>query len=375
MNGKKWVIAAVITVCVLALVALILGAVLVFQLVRALDDYETEESFVEEIFAPQEAVEETEAQVEATVAPVELSGQLGIVSIGDGDYDRKVQEAFISTCEESGVGCVLYDVGGDPLGQRDAIVTMLESGEIAGIAAVTLDPNILAEMCALAMEYGVPIVTMDIGMDAGPAMNALAHLDGWGSVEDIAYELLWAMADTTHDTGKFGVVAPFEDDPIYDSMEQQLIKYDKFKNTVWYAGGAGNGTDESCRDEIVFMLQQYDLDALICTDPQTTMVAMMTMVEMGMEVPIIGYAPPSMVADSSALDVVGIWQDPRTLGELAARSLIGAITGSVAFADGEFIHVGNGDSYRMEEIDGVLTMWVNPLWITRDNAEELRIRE
>ena len=123
------------------------------------------------------------------------------------------------------------------------------------------------------------------------------------------------------------------------------------------------------------MLERYDLDALVCTEPQTTNAAIIAMEELGMNVPIVAYTHPSMVADIGGSNVTAIWHDPRAAGELAARSLIGLLTGNVVFEEGAFVYLGNGDSYKMETIDGVLTMWVNPLWITKDNAEALRGRE
>ena len=55
MNGRKWVITAIILVAVLALVALILGAVLVSQLAQAWGGRESDLS-LGDVYEPQQAV-------------------------------------------------------------------------------------------------------------------------------------------------------------------------------------------------------------------------------------------------------------------------------------------------------------------------------
>lgn len=388
MNGKKWVITAIITVCVLALVAMILGTVLVVKVAQAWDGNSDGGSSISEIFEPQYAVEEPpmepemaeppmapEGEAPAVIEPVELDGPLGILVPDEGDSNMRMLETFGATCDDHGIPTVLFAGNGDPLVIREAAISMLEVDGVTGIAACTLDPVITEELVDIAAEYGVPVISIDAAMDAPRPEGVVAHIDSWGSGEDVAFELLMKMAEVTGGTGRFGVVTPFNDDPIYDSMEQQIGMYAELENTVWRASGHGNGTDESCRESIIYMLERYDLDALICTEPQTTNAAIIAMEELGMDIPIIGFTNPSMVADIGGSNVTAVWHDPRAAGELAARSLIGLLTGNVVFEDGEFVHLGNGDSYMMETIDGVLTMWVNPLLITQDNAEALRGRE
>ena len=384
MNGKKWVIAAMITVCVLALVAMILGTVLVVKLVKTLnysDGYEIREEInLDDIFERHESVEEPpmapEGEAPAVIAEqVELDGPLGILVFNEDDNNMRILEAFDQTCSDHGIETVLFVGNGDPLVIRDAAISMLENDGIAGIAASTADPAITEELVDIAAEFNVPVFSIDAAMDADRPNGVIAHIDSWGSNNDIAFEVLMNVVDMAGSKCKFGVVEPFDDGIFAEELRWQCDMHTEFQKLDLVVSSGGDGTDVSCQEAITQMLEEYDLDALICSEPQTTMAALVVMEELGMDIPIIGFAPPSIVADFGNSNIVTIWRDPKTTGELAARCLIGLLTGEVVFEEGALVDVRNGDSYRMEEVDGVLTMWVNVLRITQDNADALRDRE
>ena len=375
MNGNKWVAAAIITVVILVLVAILLGMILIFKTAQAWGGRESDIS-LGDIFEPQQAVEEPPMEAPAEIEQVDLEGSLGILVVDEGDHHLHILESFAATCDAHGIPTNLFVGNGDPMVIFEAAISMLENDGTVGLAVCTTDPALTEELAALARDaYGVPVISIDAAMDAQRPQGVLAHIDGWGSVEDIAFKLLWGVADNVGEKSRFGVVTPFPDDPIAEIIRQQQKMYPVLEKMKWVASGHGDGTDESCRKAIIEMLEKNDLDALICAEPQTTNAAIIAMEELGMEIPIYGFTHPSMVADIGGTNVTAVWRDPKTVGELAARCLIGELTGTVTFANGEFVYVGNGDSYCMEELDGVLTMWVNPLWITKENADMLRDRE
>ena len=112
-------------------------------------------------------------------------------------------------------------------------------------------------------------------------------------------------------------------------------------------------------------------DAFVCADPMTTDIAIQAMMEMGMETPVIGYASPREMAAHSYSNAVGLFQDPYSLGELAASSIVGLVTGDLTMKEGEVVVISTGEGYVVELQDGVPHMHVNPVYIDWSNADAL----
>lgn len=369
MNGRKWVITAIILVAVLALVALILGTVLVFQMAQAWGGRESDPS-LGDIFEPQQAVEAPpmEQQVAATVAPGAMEGTVGILVADCGDMHLRMLDQFFSTCEELGVPCNTFAGIGDPKELLEAGLDMLENG-VTGLAVTSIDPELTAILVAEGEALGVPVITINAGWNVPHCGNEALHISQWGSTDEIGINLLLMAADRIDGKGDVVVLTPGGPDPVTDVLDMAKREWPELKKINVVDTLSAEGDPDRCQDIIFEVVEAYNPDALICVDYMTMEVATRVMVEMGMEIPVVGYATPYEIAPYSNAGTVAMHSDPRATGELAARSLIGLLTGEMELKAGDTVTISNGTVYTVDMQDGIPHMHVGPMVTDMFNAE------
>lgn len=369
MNGRKWVIAAIVTVAVLALVALILGAVLVIRVAQAWGGRESDLS-LGDIFEPQQAVEEPamEQQVAATIDPAAMEGAVGILVADCGDMHLRMLDQFFSTCEELGVPCNTFTGIGDPKELLEAGLDMLANG-VTGLAITSIDPELTAILVAEGEALGVPVITINAGWNVPHCGNEVLHISQWGSTDEIGINLLLMAADRMDGKGDVVVLTPGGPDPVTDVLDMAKKEWPELKKINVVDTLSAEGDPDRCQDIIFEVMEAYNPDALICVDYMTMEVATRVMMEMGMEIPVVGYATPYEIAPYSNAGAVAIHSDPRATGELAARSLIGLLTGEMELKAGDTVAISNGTVYTVDMEDGIPHMHVDPMVTDMYNAE------
>lgn len=369
MNGRKWVITAIITVAVLALVAMILGAVLVFRMAQAWGGRESGVS-LGDLFEPQQAVEAPpmEQQVAATIDPEAVEGAVGILVADNGDMHMRMLDQFFRTCEELGVPCNTYTGSGEPKELLEAGLEMLANG-VSGLAITSIDPELTAVLVAEGEALGVPVITINAGWNVPHSGNEALHISQWGSIDEIGINLLLMTADRIGGKGDVVVLTPGGPDPITEVMDKAKREWPELKKINVVDTLSAEGDPDRCQDMIFEVVEAYNPDALICVDYMTMEVATRVTLELGVEIPVVGYATPYELAPYSNAAAVALHPDPRATGELAARSLIGLLTGEVALRPGDAITISNGTVYNVELQDGIPHMHVDPMYTDMYNAE------
>lgn len=369
MNGRKWVITAIILVAVLALVAFVLGAVLVLQLAQTWGGRESEMS-IDDIFEPQQAVEEPpmEQQVAATAAPGAMEGAVGILVTDNGDMHMRILDQFFRTCQELGVPCNTFTGSGEPKELLEAGLEMLANG-VSGLAVTSIDPELTAVLVAEGEALGVPVITINAGWNVPHSGNEVLHISQWGSDDEIGINLLLMAADRIDGSGDVVVLTPGGPDPVTEVMDMAEREWPELKKINVVDILSAEGDPDYCEDVIFEAVLAYDPDAMICVDYMTMEVATRVMVEMGMEIPVVGYATPYEIAPYSNAGAVAMHSDPRATGELAARSLIGLLTGETELKAGDTVTISNGTVYNVELQDGIPHMHVDPMVTDMYNAE------
>lgn len=370
MNGNKWVAAAIITVVILVLVAILLGMILVFKMAQAWGGRESDIS-LGDIFEPQQAVEEPpmEQQEAAAINPVTVEGTVGILVADEGDMHMRMLDQFFRTCEELGVPCNTYTGSGEPKELLEAGLDMLANG-VSGLAITSIDPELTAVLVAEGEALGVPVITINAGWNVPHSGNEALHISQWGSVEEIGINLLLMAADRTGRKCDVVVLTPGGPDPITEVMDMAQKEWPELEKINVVDVLSAEGDLDRCQDMIFEAVEAYNPDALICVDYMTMEVATRVMVEMGMEIPVVGYATPYELAPYSNAAAVAMHSDPRATGELAARSLIGLLAGEVELRPGDAITISNGTVYNVELQEGVPHMHVDPMVTDMYNAEE-----
>ena len=369
MNGRKWVITAIILVAVQALVAFVLGAVLVLQLAQTWGGRESEMS-IDDIFEPQQVVEEPpmEQQVAATAAPGAMEGAVGILVTDNGDMHMRILDQFFRTCQELGVPCNTFTGSGEPKELLEAGLEMLANG-VSGLAVTSIDPELTAILVAEGEALGVPVVTINAGWNVPHSGNEVLHISQWGSDDEIGINLLLMAADRIDGKGDVVVLTPGGPDPVTEVMDMAKREWPELKKINVVDILSAEGDPDYCEDVIFEAVLAYDPDALICVDYMTMEVATRVMMEMGMEIPVVGYATPYEIAPYSNAGAVAMHSDPRATGELAARSLIGLLTGETELKAGDTVTISNGTVYNVELQDGIPHMHVDPMVTDMYNAE------
>ena len=369
MDGRKWVIAAIISVIVLALVAVALVGVLTFSTVKQLEAHWEEERYEQREEKPEKAPQEMEGTIpveepaEEVQVPAEetprMDFRVGLITSDASELSVQITESFAQTCADFGLAAEIYTLNSDyPEEQLEICMVMIESG-IDAIAVMPMDRQMMEEIAAFAIDVGVPLVSVDLCTDEMLVSNAMLNVDCWGSNSEKAVQLLTYMAEYTDYTGKFGVVAPTEKDPVFDEMERAIGYLPDMKNVVWKASGHGNGSYESCVDSVSYMLSKNEkLNAIICTDPMTTQVAAQVISENGYDVQLFGFGNPAELKDYMP-DGILIYINPDLIGRSIVRAMVGILDGTLTLEEDSTLYNGEYNYYLYIQ-DGALSVFVAP---------------
>ena len=371
MNGRKWVVTAIITVAILALVAFILSAVLFVKMAQAWGGRESEVT-LGDLFEPQQAaVEETPAQqqVAERVDPAAVEGAVGILVADNGDMHMRILDQFFRTCEELGVPCNTYTGSGEPTELLEAGLDMLANG-VSGLAITSIDPELTAALAAEGEALGIPVITINAGWNVPHCGNEVLHISQWGSVEEIGINLLLMAADRIGGKGDVVVLTPGGPDPITEVVDMAKEEWPELKKINVVDVLSAEGDPDRCQDMIFEVMEAYDPDALICVDYMTMEVATRVTLEIGVDIPVVGYATPYELAPYGNAAAVAIHPDPRATGELAARSLVGLLAGTLTLQPGNTVQISNGNIYHVDMEDGIPHMHVDPMFTDENNAQQ-----
>lgn len=379
---KKGMIAVIITVIALFLVAAVLATVLVVRTVRQLEDswdsrYEDREDEEEEDEDEERPARRDEddavAEAPAVEVPTEAvpmeGGSVALIIPDNGDFSVLMRDSFAETCAKIGLEATIHMTGGSPEEAFEVAMVMMESG-VEAIAVSCPEPGLLEELSMIAMEMGVVLVSLDVQEDVYMDIPVMLRIEAWGSSTDIGYALLSFMAYGIGYEGNFGVVSPMENDPVFDAMEEYMMFSDEVTHTVWKASSHGNGSFDSCYESAIYLLERYDLDALVCTDPMSTQAAAQAITECGFDVELYGFAPPSAV-EAFMTEGLILYHNPLEMGELTARALAGILNGTLTLEEGGSLDLANGMTYWLYLFDGILDFNVPYLYIDKESINEL----
>ena len=300
---KKGMIAVIITVIALFLVAAVLATVLVIRTARQLEDrwearYEEEENEdeneAEETVAPATEAPAVEAP-EETVP--EEKGRLGLVLMHDPLITDVVADQFAENCYMLGYTPDVWVVTSDePAEVFDISMMLIESG-VDALAVECWDTDCLQELNAIAKAEGIPFVNVET-----PQTEFYAPLDClsvcfYSRYLHVAPFMLGFLEQDLAQGGNFGVLKSGDNDPLYDSLKQHYNEMPRQADFLWTVDGYTDGSTKSTQEMIRYMLEENNLDALICTEPESSRLAAQIIAEMGLDVILYGVNTPAAMLD------------------------------------------------------------------------------
>ena len=357
MNSKKWFIAVIITVSVLFLVAAVLAAVVIVRTANDLEDMWSDASYEERDEDENEADEDENKEKPTEQAPeevpktegpavaVEENGRLGLVIMHDPIFADRVAEQFAEHCRNLGYGADVWVVTSDePAEVFDISMELIASG-VDALAVSCWDTGCLTEINAVAREAGVLFVNLETPFTEENTMLECLTVCAYSRPLNQSPFIFGFMEQDLGGSGSFGVVKCGDDDALYDALVMTYPGMEGMDNLQWAADAYTDGSEESNREALYSLLEDDDLDVIICTDPAVSQLAVLLAAELGKDTLIYGYGPPSMMLGCS-YDGLMFYHDSVGLSACLVYAMDAVLNG-LPMEDGSQVTVASGETYYM----------------------------